>query len=394
MISYLTVTAFDLRAALRSRPWLREEPVALAPQPGSEPLVGSCTLAAVEAGVRPGMRVSEALATCPELHLVEQDPAGAEEEWERLLRRLEEAGFAVEPVEAGCVYFETRGVERLAGGLRAALQRALDAAGPEWEPRVGAAARRFAALAAASVAPPGQAIVVDDHETPLFLEPMPIDLLPLSPERRQELSELGVRRLGDLARIPAPAVADRFGPAGAVAWQLARGEGTGRVSPREPPRELVETLDFPEPVGNELTLARALSALVERLLARPERAGLLVRKLVLAARLVGGGSWRREATLREPSADPARLRMSLAHKLAEVPAPALSLRLELAGLTESTGVQGELVRPAGARLRERLREGVRQVKAAVGAGAVCTVVEVAPWSRIPESRAILVPRDD
>ena len=26
--------------------------------------------------------------------------------------------------------------------------------------------------------------------------------------------------------------------------------------------------------------------------------------------------------------------------------------------------------------------------------AVCTVVEVAPWSRIPETRAILVPRDD
>jgi hypothetical protein len=35
------------------------------------------------------------------------------------------------------------------------------------------------------------------------------------------------------------------------------------------------------------------------------------------------------------------------------------------------------------------------VRAAVGsADAVCTVVEVAPWSRIPETRAILVPRDD
>jgi hypothetical protein len=30
----------------------------------------------------------------------------------------------------------------------------------------------------------------------------------------------------------------------------------------------------------------------------------------------------------------------------------------------------------------------------VGADAVYTVVEVAPWSRIPEARAILVPRDD
>jgi len=52
------------------------------------------------------------------------------------------------------------------------------------------------------------------------------------------------------------------------------------------------------------------------------------------------------------------------------------------------------VRPRGARLRERLREGLRQARAAAGMDAVCTVVEVAPWSRIPEARAMLVPRDD
>jgi hypothetical protein len=45
-------------------------------------------------------------------------------------------------------------------------------------------------------------------------------------------------------------------------------------------------------------------------------------------------------------------------------------------------------------LQGRLRDGLRQVRAAVGAGGVSTVVEVAPWSRIPEARALLVPRDD
>lgn len=394
MIACLTIPAFSLRAALGDRPELRDKPVALAPAPGEQPLVGSCTAAAEEAGVRPGMRVSEALATCPELQLVEQDPAGAEEEWEGVLRRLEEAGFAVEPVEPGCAYFETRGLERLAGGLQAALRRALDAAGCEWEPRVGAAARRFAALAAASVAPAGQAVVVDDGETELFLEPLPIHLLPLSPERRAELSELGVRRLGELARLSGAAVADRLGPGGAEAWRLARGEDGAGVAPRRPRAEIAETLEFPEPVANELTLRQALAALVDRLLARPERAGRAPRRLALAARLVGGGSWRRALTLREPTAEPERLRTALSPKLAEVPAPALSLRLELGELTDSVGVQAELERPQGSRLRERLKEGLRQVRAAAGLDAVCTVVEVAPWSRIPESRAILVPRDD
>jgi protein ImuB len=394
MVGCLTIPAFALRAPLLRRPDLTGKPVALAPAPGEQPLLGPCTGAAERAGIRPGMRLSEALATCPDLQLVEQDPAEVEEEWERLLRRLEDTGVAVEPVEPGCAYFETRGIERLAGGLEAALTRALDAVGPEWEPRVGAASRRFAALAAAAVAPPGHTVVVDDGETRLFLEPLPLHLLPLGPERREELAELGVKRLGELARLPGGAVADRLGADGAEAWRLASGDDDGSVEPRRPPSELAESLCFPEPIANELTLGRALAALIERLLALPERAGRAPRQLALSAKLVGGGSWRSSLTLREPTAEPDRLRLALAPRLAELPAPTAELRLELGELTESVGTQTELVRPRGSRLRERLREGLRQVRSAAGIDAVCTVVEVAPWSRIPESRAILVPRDD
>ena len=88
------------------------------------------------------------------------------------------------------------------------------------------------------------------------------------------------------------------------------------------------------------------------------------------------------------------LRIALVPKLAELTGPVVALRLELGELTESVGTQAEIVRPRGSRLRERLREGLRQTRVGVGLDAVCTVVEVAPWSRIPESRAILVPRDD
>ena len=63
-------------------------------------------------------------------------------------------------------------------------------------------------------------------------------------------------------------------------------------------------------------------------------------------------------------------------------------------LAASGGEQLELVRAEGDVVRGRLKQGLRQVKAAVGAGGVSMVVEVAPWSRIPEARALLVPRDD
>src|SRR2546423_389869 len=178
MIACVLIPGFPLRAALESRPSLALRPAALAPVEGTEPLIGPVTAVAEAAGVRPGMRMGEALATCPSLVLVEQDPARAEQAWEEVLRRLEDAGFAVEPVEPGCVHFETRGVERLYGGIEPALERALAAVGSGWEARAGAAERRFAAAAAASVARPGQALVVSDEHREQFLGPLPLELLP------------------------------------------------------------------------------------------------------------------------------------------------------------------------------------------------------------------------
>jgi nucleotidyltransferase/DNA polymerase involved in DNA repair len=407
MIACILIPGFELQAALshRQRLWLR--PVALAPLPGKEAILGPVNTAAEATGVSSGMRLGEALALCPSITLIERDAMLVETEWESVLARLEDSGFAVEPVEPGCLYFDTRGVERLYGGVSPALRRALSAVGASWTVSAGAADRRFAALAAAAIARPGQAVVVDDDRTEEFLAPLPLTLLPLEPRRREELDRLGVKKIGQLAGLPGSAVAERLGPDGRRAWSLARNEDragaedNARVTARQPVVELSERLDFPEAIANELTLRRALTALLDRILARPERGGREIRKVALSARLVGGGSWRRTMTLREPSTERGTLRAALGPKLAELPAPVLTLGIELLALVESQGRQLALVRPegnahfrpSGEELQTRLRDGLRQVRAAAGAGAVASVVEVAPWSRIPEQRALLVPRD-
>ena len=401
MVACILIPGFELRAALRDRPRLGLKPAALAPLPGTEPLLGPVTATAEAAGVRPGMRLGEALATCPSLVLVERDAVLVEQHWEAILGRLEDDGFAVEPVEPGCLYFETRGVERLYGGVAPALKRALRAVGASWDACAGAADRRFAALAAAAIARPGQTLVVEGSggpeggakQTREFLAPLPLTLLPLEGERREELERLGVKKIGQLAGLPGAAVAERLGPDGRRAHSLARNEDSTKVRARKPPAEIAERLEFPEALANELTLRRALTALLDRILARSERGGREIRKVALSARLVGGGSWRRTVTLREPSAERGVLRAALGPKLAELPAPVLALGIELLALSESNGRQLALVRPEGDERRSRLREGLRQVRASAGAGAVAGVVEVAPWSRIPEQRALLVPRD-
>src|SRR5688500_2041460 len=115
----MVLAGFKLRAARRSRarrarrrpprgpgpgPAARRglRPAARGRAAGTEPLLGRATSGAEVAGVRPGMRMGEALGTCPEIVLVEPDPAAAEQEWEGVLRRLEDAGFPVESASLGC----------------------------------------------------------------------------------------------------------------------------------------------------------------------------------------------------------------------------------------------------------------------------------------------------
>jgi len=152
-----------------------------------------------------------------------------------------------------------------------------------------------------------------------------------------------------------------------------------------------EAIDFPEPVGNELTLRQALVVLVDRVLALPARGERPVRGLVLAAHLAGGGSWRKSIALRDATSDPRRVRDALLPRLSELPGHVDRISLELAELGQQGGRQEQLLRPAEEVRRERAAEAARQVSSALGEGHLMRVVEIAPWSRIPEGRSLLVP---
>jgi protein ImuB len=203
-----------------------------------------------------------------------------------------------------------------------------------------------------------------------------------------ELERLGVRTLGQLAELPADAVADRFGAPGLRARSLARGRDEP-LRPRPMFERLRERLDLPHSNSGP-QLQRALELLVDRLLARPQRRARTLRRLRLTAGLVSGGSWSSETAMREASAEPDRLRIVLAPKLAGLPAPAEWLELEALGFGSATGIQSSLDEQRERR-RNRLAEAVRQVRATAGPDAVLRVLELDPASRVPERRMTLTP---
>jgi nucleotidyltransferase/DNA polymerase involved in DNA repair len=235
--------------------------------------------------------------------------------------------------------------------------------------------------------------MVDADAVAGFIGRMAIGRLGLDERLSGELEALGIRTARALAALPLPAVADRFGPEGIAGWRLARGEDESYVASRMPPEPMRQWIEFPEPVGDETTLRQAVLLLLERLLASPRRTDRPVRTLALSARLSAGGSWRRPVALRDATSEPRRLRDALLPHLLELPGAIDRITLELVELGEAGGRQQMLLRPAEEVRRERAAEAAHQLRAAMGEGHLLRVVEVAPWTRLPEGRHLLVPYD-
>jgi protein ImuB len=413
MVVCVLYPRFELLAALGDRRALLSEPAALAPEAGREQVVGEVSAPAEAFGVVRGMRLGEAMSRCPALRLVPPDPEGVRSLWNAVLDRLEGIGAAVESDRAGAAFFDAGGLHGIHGGdlagVLAAARRALGAGA-----RFGAGPSRFAAHAAAlqarprrrrgrpsaaglaggASAPPG-VILVEEAAVRDFLAPLPVSLLRTRFELQalpEVLERLGIRTLGEVAALPSRAVAERFGHPGLLALDLSQGRDTP-LEPRRPPEPVAERLELPEAASGQ-QLERALELLVARVLVRRERRGRSLRALAVSARFVAGGTWRTAITLRRASADPARIRLALAPKLAELPAPAESLALEVVAFGPPAHDQGRLLDEAAEVRRSRLGEAVRQARQAAGADAALRVLDVDPDSRIPERRSVLAPFPD
>ena len=408
MVTCVLYPRFELLAALGDRRALLSEPVALAPEAGREQVVGEVSAPAEAFGVVRGMRLGEAMSRCPALRLVPPDPEGVRSLWNTVLDRLEGVGAAVESDRAGAAFFEADGLHGIHGGDLAGVLAAARQLGAG--ARFGAAPSRFAAHAAAlqarprrrgrgrssgpglvggTSAPPG-AVLVDESAIRDFLAPLPVSLLRTRLELQvlpDVLERLGIRTLGEVAALPSRAMAERFGHPGLLALDLAQGRDTP-LEPRRPLEPVAERLELPEAASGQ-QLERALELLVARVLARRERRGRSLRALAVSARFVAGGTWRIAVTLRHASADPARIRLALAPKLGELPAPAESLALEVEAFGPPAHDQARLLDEAAEARRRRLGEAVRQTRQAAGADAALRVLDVDPDSRIPERRAVL-----
>src|SRR6266576_72110 len=408
------IPLFALRCETARRPELASLPVALLSPDDTRRLWQVAPLAR-RAGVKPGMTVSQAIGLCPALKLCEPDPVHYDEQFTQLVAALGTVSPVVEPVELGRVFVGTDGLEGLYGGpeeIVEAIKRGMRNAErgtdeesplacsafplPRSACRVGWGRCNFVSWCAASRAKPGGSVIVRPGEEAKFLASQPLAVLPLDPDTHRRLLQLGVKTLGALVALPEEAVVSQFGRAGRRLWRLAAGLVSEPVVGRVVPEPIVAALTFFTPVGDRDLLAHALDKLVDRALGDPRRSGWRVQVVRVHAELEHGASWLVAATLKDPATTRERIAAPLKTQLERSPPAGAVERLvvEFTAFAPGTAELQLFARDASAAARagrrHALQSAAREIALRIRRPMLYHVIEVQPWSRLPERRYALI----
>ncbi|MFV8382470.1 Y-family DNA polymerase [Corynebacterium hindlerae] len=354
--------------------------------------IKACSSRARSQGLRRGMRVREAQALWPQVALAEWDEDRDAREFEPVLRELEEVTPSVEVLRPGLAVVAADVAARFYGGEEQAVQLLADAAALRGvDCMVGVADEITTALIAARA---GTAVAPGASTQFLRKQPLSVlraeEALGCDPEVVRGFEGLGVVKLGELAALPAAAVATRFGRAGLHCRRVASAQEMRKVAPELPTAELRVELTPEELITRVDEAAFVARTLAVTLHDKLRQAGVVCQRLKVIADfdVQLERVWRtREALTEQATADRVRWQLdgwltsrelpgirTLALEPVEVTAPGND-----AGLWGGSGERAAQVRRVVSRVQSMLGTDAVLQPRAVGGRGPAECVELVPY---------------
>ncbi|MDH6237453.1 DNA polymerase IV [Cryobacterium sp. CG_9.6] len=384
-ILHVDLDAFFVSVELLDHPEFAHQPVIVGHR-GGRSVVTAANYIARRFGVNSAMPMLLALRKCPQAVVLEPHMAAYQHYSERVMSIFDDVTPLVERLGIDEAFLDVAGARRLHGSpaVIAELIRARVFAETGLVCSVGAASTKFIAKLASGLAKPNGLLVVPAEQTLNFLHPLPVKFMwGVGATTEEALVRLGLRTIGDIARLPLPALQRAVGEAsGHKLHELSWGrDGRGVTLVREEKSVGHETT-FEYDMTDAAALRSELLRLSDAVAVRLRRGGLVGRRVVLKLRYPDFTTVTRSRTLADPSNVGRRIYEEVSAAFELLAAPGIRVRL--------IGVRMEQLSPedsAGLALwdpDEDWREAERAVDtvtAKFGRGAVRPASHIAPTSR-------------
>lgn len=305
---YAALCVPDFPVAVARPAERRAEPAAVVCGESPRRFVHAADVLAREFGVREGMALAMARERCRDsasgrpLLVLERDELAERQIQGRLRTLAETVTPRFEECAPGTFVLALAG---LCEPYAAAQRLAAGAARLGLEAHVGVSQNRFVALCAARTRQ-GVLHVYPGQEAG-FLQALPLEALPLGERELATLGRWGLRKVGELARLPEARLVERFGAQGERMARLARGEAGLPLRAYQPPERFDASRDFDGEIGDFESLSVALSGMLEQLCQRLRDRDRAVASLTTRLKLADGTMFERTTALPVPLGDPRAL---------------------------------------------------------------------------------------
>jgi hypothetical protein len=288
--------------------------------------------------------------------------------WEEMLDALDAVSPLIDDAGLGRAFLDMHGI---GGGAHEWMTQTRAVMAPFGNAlRLGAGSNKIAALAAAHV---GDGTVCEAGRESEMLAPLPLVLLDIEPATIERLALLGVRRLGELARLPHGPFVRRFGAAAAAWHELARGVDRRPFTPRGHAVAIEASIFGEGRAADETQVFFALRVLLARIGADLDCCGKRTGALRLSVELEDADACNFDVPLAIPTAQERTMFDMLRAKLegATFGSPIVGLRLQALQLEEGGEPQAffsaddfdsQRVAVTIARLEAALGEGIARAK--------------------------------
>jgi DNA polymerase-4 len=289
---HLDMDAFFVSVEELFDPSLKGKAVVVGGRPNERGVVSAASYEARKFGVHSAMPLRTAYKLCPQALFVDGHPTRYREYSEKVYRVLQSFSPLVEMASIDEAYLDMTGTERLYGPpLRAAHllhQRIKTETGLNCSIGIGSA--RLVAKISSDQAKPNGVLWVIPGQEPSFLAPLDVRKVPgVGKVTEKNLHALGIRKVGDLAKLDEAFLEQRFGKWGLALAGKSRGLDAGgwfdtAIGEDDGPKSISHEHTFSEDTADVAQLEATLARLSEMVGRRLREHGLSAHTIQLKLR--------------------------------------------------------------------------------------------------------------
>jgi len=273
-------------------PSLKGKPVVVGGRPNERGVVSAASYAARKFGVHSAMPLRTAYKLCPQAIFVDGHPERYRGCSEQVYEVLLSFSPVVEMASIDEAYLDMTGTERLHGPPLQAAHRLHQKMKEQTRLNcsVGISASRLVAKISSDQAKPNGVLWVIPGNEAAFLAPLDVRKVPgVGKVTEQNLHKLGIRKVGDLARLDDKFLEERFGKWGMALAGKSRGFDAGgwfdtEIGADEGPKSISHEHTFHEDTADLAQLEPTLARLCEMVGRRLREHGLAARTVQLKLR--------------------------------------------------------------------------------------------------------------